>query len=145
MQLVQNSLELVSDADKELRALLGYPLAETLASEAGQAQVGALDPPWNPPLSPQTGMGVQGMLGGAGMWVLNRCGVRELGHEGLSAHVLLVNNLAVTAACACLAALRLGCARCTPSHSSWSMVGWWVGAWWGPPVLCCAREQGGGR
>ena len=35
----QNSLELVSDADAQLRDLLAYPLQETLASEAGQAQV----------------------------------------------------------------------------------------------------------
>lgn len=38
VQLLQNSLELVSDADRELRALLAYPLEETLAGEAGQAQ-----------------------------------------------------------------------------------------------------------
>lgn len=31
---LQNSLELVADAEEQLRALLGYPLAETLASEA---------------------------------------------------------------------------------------------------------------
>lgn len=35
----QNSLELVADADTQLLELLCYPLAETLAGEAGQAQV----------------------------------------------------------------------------------------------------------
>ena len=36
--LVQNSLELLVDAERELRRVLAYPLAETLAS-AGAAPV----------------------------------------------------------------------------------------------------------
>lgn len=39
LAIVQNSLELVADADTELRALLGYPLADTLASDAAKAVV----------------------------------------------------------------------------------------------------------
>ncbi|KAI7838189.1 hypothetical protein COHA_008037 [Chlorella ohadii] len=39
LAIVQNSLELVADADRELRALLSYPLAETLGSEAAKAVV----------------------------------------------------------------------------------------------------------
>ena len=37
LALVQNSLELVGDAEKELRALLGYPLEETVGSDAVKA------------------------------------------------------------------------------------------------------------
>ncbi|KAI3438090.1 hypothetical protein D9Q98_000532 [Chlorella vulgaris] len=37
LALVQNSLELVTDADRELRALLSYPLAETVAGEGAKA------------------------------------------------------------------------------------------------------------
>lgn len=37
--VVQNSLEVVTDADAELAALLGYPLEETLASEAAKSVV----------------------------------------------------------------------------------------------------------